>query len=551
MAAMTRTQWKKKLTQSKYAEARTLALLILVSLVAHIAVILLVPSFTIFSPPPVYIEVDMIDIGQAFSGKTEGDEAESPDIQPPRIPEETAPVVETGLNALEWDAFAPRPAENVQEFTWQTLPKPESVPPETIPRAEIPASQEMVEKELPEVAKREFKSESLDDDAVTSVEQLPRQPAEQTPEIPDELGVPAPSEATAFVMPDSLPPISDTRQNNRTMPIERFNTGRDRWERPELEKENIMPARLPETKSVPEFEQQETFHVDVPLIASAAAADSEQQLLHEEEMPVVENVGLPAPSITPSEPIVTARAEREALPVLPILPERERQVERIVQPTAQTPFVAEKAIPTAQPSEMPLIPTIARNIQQPAVAENADEFQPPPLVTTRPRIIEDEERNPLIRNVPTVQPSRPDMKENKRLPARLEPLKQERAISAIMSDPDTTMTKAQPQTLDEIEEVAREVAPPEEVVQIEGPASARQVAYRPARLPSVTLDRDVTIRLKFWVLPDGTIGEVIPLQRGDIRLEQAAIQYVKSWRFTPISGSESVWGIIPVKYRLK
>ncbi|GAK51345.1 hypothetical protein U14_02588 [Candidatus Moduliflexus flocculans] len=549
---MTRTQWKKKLTQSKYAEARTLALLLLVSLVAHIAVILLVPSFTIFPPSPVYIEVDMLDIGQAFSGKAEGEEAESSDIQPPRIPEDAAPAVETGLNALEWDAFAPRPAENVQEFTWQTLPKPESVPPETVPRAEIPVSQEMGGKEPPEVATRQFESESLNNDAVVNVEQLPRQPADQTPEIPDELGVSAPSEATAFVLPDSLPLISDMHQNNRTMPIERFNTGRDRWEQPEREKENILPARLPEAKSIPEFEQQETFHVDVPPVASVATADSEQQLLHEEEeMPVVENVGLPAPSITPLEPILTTRAEREALPALPIFPERERQIERIAQPTTQTSFVAEKAIPTAQPSEMPLVPTIARNIQQPAVAENADEFQPPPPVTTRPRIIEDEERNPLIRNVPTVQPARPDMKENERLPARFEPFKQERAISAIMSEPETTMTKAQPQTLDEIEEVAREVAPPEDVVQIEGPASARKVAYRPARLPSVTLDRDVTIRLKFWVLPDGTIGEVIPLQRGDIRLEQAAIQYVKSWRFTPISGSEAVWGIIPVKYRLK
>ena len=82
-------------------------------------------------------------------------------------------------------------------------------------------------------------------------------------------------------------------------------------------------------------------------------------------------------------------------------------------------------------------------------------------------------------------------------------------------------------------------------------ASARTVSYRPTRLPNVTLDRDVTIRLKFWVLPDGSVGEVVPLQRGDVRLEQAAIQYVKSWRFTPVSDNETVWGIIPVKYRLR
>ena len=118
--------------------------------------------------------------------------------------------------------------------------------------------------------------------------------------------------------------------------------------------------------------------------------------------------------------------------------------------------------------------------------------------------------------------------------------------------PESALTKTLPQPVDDIAQVAREEeTPPEETIQIEGPASARQVVYRPSRLPSVTLDRDVAIRLKFWVLPDGAVGDVVPLQRGDVRLEQAAIQYVKSWRFTPISSGETVWGIIPVTYRLK
>jgi len=87
---------------------------------------------------------------------------------------------------------------------------------------------------------------------------------------------------------------------------------------------------------------------------------------------------------------------------------------------------------------------------------------------------------------------------------------------------------------------------------IEGPASERKVISKPARLPELQIDVEVTIRLKFWVLPDGTVGEVIPLQRGDVRLERAAIQYLKSWRFTPVSPDKpTVWGIIPIKYQLK
>lgn len=87
---------------------------------------------------------------------------------------------------------------------------------------------------------------------------------------------------------------------------------------------------------------------------------------------------------------------------------------------------------------------------------------------------------------------------------------------------------------------------------IEGPASTRQVISQPVRLPEIDLDVEVTIRLQFWVLPDGTVGEVIPLQRGDVRLERAAIQYLKSWRFTPLaSGNQKMWGIIPITYKLQ
>ncbi len=88
--------------------------------------------------------------------------------------------------------------------------------------------------------------------------------------------------------------------------------------------------------------------------------------------------------------------------------------------------------------------------------------------------------------------------------------------------------------------------------EIEGPASKREVIYKPLNLPRLNIDMEVDIRLKFWVLPNGTVGEVLPLQRGDVRLERAAIQYLKSWRFTPVDSSRSkVWGIIPITYKLR
>lgn len=87
---------------------------------------------------------------------------------------------------------------------------------------------------------------------------------------------------------------------------------------------------------------------------------------------------------------------------------------------------------------------------------------------------------------------------------------------------------------------------------IEGPASRREVLYKPIWLPEVHIDVEVDIQLKFWVLPDGTVGEVIPLQRGDVRLERAAIEYLKNWRFTPVApDTPQTWGIIPIKYKLQ
>jgi hypothetical protein len=87
---------------------------------------------------------------------------------------------------------------------------------------------------------------------------------------------------------------------------------------------------------------------------------------------------------------------------------------------------------------------------------------------------------------------------------------------------------------------------------IEGPAAQRKVLYKPRAFPEIQLDAEVNIRLKFWVLPDGTVGEVLPLQRGDIRLERAAIEYLRSWRFTSVSPNQpKVWGIIPITYKLQ
>ncbi len=85
---------------------------------------------------------------------------------------------------------------------------------------------------------------------------------------------------------------------------------------------------------------------------------------------------------------------------------------------------------------------------------------------------------------------------------------------------------------------------------IEGPARGRRIMRLPAP-PKVEITIGVELKLKFWVLPDGTIGEVVPLKRGDTHLEQIAIAYLKRWQFEPLaSGSpqQKIWGTIPIRF---
>jgi len=88
---------------------------------------------------------------------------------------------------------------------------------------------------------------------------------------------------------------------------------------------------------------------------------------------------------------------------------------------------------------------------------------------------------------------------------------------------------------------------------IKGPAGNRRILYQP-EIPEVKIDKEGEVELKFWVLPDGSVGRVFSLLRGDAELERIAINYIKQWRFNPLDeGGPTVqqWGTITVKFRLK
>ncbi len=66
--------------------------------------------------------------------------------------------------------------------------------------------------------------------------------------------------------------------------------------------------------------------------------------------------------------------------------------------------------------------------------------------------------------------------------------------------------------------------------------------------------KEIDVKLRFGILPDGTVSNIIPLIKADTRLEMAAINSLRQWRFEPIpSGKKKIvqWVTIVFPYRLK
>ena len=66
--------------------------------------------------------------------------------------------------------------------------------------------------------------------------------------------------------------------------------------------------------------------------------------------------------------------------------------------------------------------------------------------------------------------------------------------------------------------------------------------------------KEVNIKLQFTILPDGTVGTIIPKIKADARLENAAINSLRQWRFEALSSNQKQGeqtAIIVFPYRLK
>lgn len=88
---------------------------------------------------------------------------------------------------------------------------------------------------------------------------------------------------------------------------------------------------------------------------------------------------------------------------------------------------------------------------------------------------------------------------------------------------------------------------------IEGDAAKRRIISQVLPVYPPGLQREAVVKIRFWVLPDGQIGQMLPVQKGDPELEALTMRTMRQWRFSPLSPLEeqkSVQGLITFVYKL-
>ena len=405
---------------------------------------------------------------------------------------------------------------------------------------------------------------------VVAAVEASRAPAE--PLVSDQLAVSAaPANAPVVTLPEATAPEPIL---TRPFPLDRRDTA---------------PAVLSTTSPVGAPHRTADMP-DVPALAvetraSMMKADAPATLSHAKTLPVNRAAdvsaavplsretplpGAPATSAEFTPPRVVATLPSPALPpVFATLTAFPAQTKNIADAARSMPAIAPqtraraKEISAALPkspraaefSDETFVPAVVRPLTVPSVP--AAIVAPPivpraPFAATASRVTTNEADTPVLSQNPI---QRSGARPRLTLPGQASAP----VFGVIVPKPQVVEDLAEPKRLAEQTDVV-EHAPAavparerdEPVFKIEGPAAGRRVLSKPSHFPALKLARTVEIRLKFWVLPDGSVGDVVPLQRGDLELERAAMQYLKSWRFTPVAaGSQTVWGIVPITYQLR
>ena len=554
---------------------------LLISLVAHLCIMYLIPSVQILPPGPEYIEIESIWVeeseGEIVQKEGVGEEPveRSESIQPEQPQVEAH--VPTNLDAVEPEmvedsryagedesAIDPWLSEEPQRLAQMSQFQSPVTPPELLPDD---AAKDFV----PEIPRKIPEPETLETAPVKPELQPPPEALPSSilleevppipPQIPDE---PQVLEIPSFVLSEVLEDTQEPQLLTRLQRSVRNTSLLAPTELTPILKEEREPLLISSSDVSENLEKPETEKI-VELEEFLTTEESQEVEAEEpEELPIIE----------PSERSLLAQVSQDSEPgELSIASYSRRspvsqQAENVSHPFSRSfktkieldstqSLTDEKLIHREESlaeaaTELPL-PQQESVAQKPLVQQSRDEprelqtaqdifmnisFQPEIPHGFQPPQAPDVKRSFVIGGKTEEQGFVSD-RSPMGIVVRKEPiLPQEENQDVVLEPDDVDRT-----SLDEDKGAAFD---------IEGPAAQRKVLYKPREFPEIQLDTEVNIRLKFWVLPDGSVGEVLPLQRGDIRLERAAIEYLRNWRFTPVAPNQpKVWGIIPITYKLQ
>jgi TonB family protein len=89
---------------------------------------------------------------------------------------------------------------------------------------------------------------------------------------------------------------------------------------------------------------------------------------------------------------------------------------------------------------------------------------------------------------------------------------------------------------------------------IEGDAAQRMILSQVIPQYPAGLQKEEVVKIRFTVLPDGQIGLMIPMRKGDPTLEKITLDALRQWRFNPLPAGveqKNVTGIITFRYELE
>jgi TonB family protein len=227
------------------------------------------------------------------------------------------------------------------------------------------------------------------------------------------------------------------------------------------------------------------------------------------------------PTLPPASPPLEAVKIEEPPAAKPMLPPNTQALQDAVQ-TALTPVRPDR-VEIQLPEQLPALPTMDSQHDPVRMAEGLrDSLQ------YEPRLAD----VAVLPDLPAPERQHAETKALPPLPTLAPPARRETAPTR-----PATLTLPSPQVTS----------------LIKGPASERQVIFQPPP-PSVTVESESEIELRFWILPNGAVGRVVPVKKSDPRLEALVINYLRHWRFTPLppdSLQDEQWGIIPFKFRIR